>query len=55
MFRVKSCATSLIEELEHAAMVLERLRRSDSETDMPLKEYLFTDGSIAGREEAAET
>jgi hypothetical protein len=43
------------EELEHAAMVLEWLRRSDPETDMQLKEYLFTEGSIAGREEEAET
>jgi hypothetical protein len=41
------------EELEHAAMVLEWLRRSDPETDAHLKEYLFTEGSIAGREEKA--
>lgn len=43
------------EELEHAAMVLEWLRRSDPETDEQLREYLFTEGSITGREEAAET
>ena len=42
------------EELEHAAMVLEWLRRSDPETDEQLKEYLFTEGSITGREEEAE-
>jgi hypothetical protein len=41
------------EELEHAAMVLEWLRRSDPETDEQLKEYLFTEGSITGREEEA--
>ena len=38
------------EELEHAAMVLEWLRRSDPETDEQLRKYLFTEGSIAGRE-----
>ncbi len=42
------------EELEHAAMVLEWLRRSDPETDAQLKDYLFTEGSIAGREEEVE-
>ena len=41
------------EELEHAAMVLEWLRRSDPETDEQLQEYLFTEGSITGREEEA--
>jgi hypothetical protein len=41
------------EELEHAAMVLEWLRRSDPETDAQLREYLFKDGSIAGHEEEA--
>ncbi len=35
-------------------MVLEWLRRSDPETDAQLKEYLFTDGSIAGREEESK-
>ena len=43
------------EELEHAAMVLEWLRRSDPETDAQLREYLFKEGSITGREEEAET
>ena len=41
------------EELEHAAMVLEWLRRNDPETDEQLKEYLFKDGSITGHEEGA--
>jgi hypothetical protein len=42
------------EELEHAAMVLEWMRRNDDEVNAQLKEYLFTDGSITGREEDAE-
>lgn len=41
------------EELEHAAMVLEWLRRSDPETDAQLREYLFKEGSITGHEEEA--
>ncbi|WP_430421292.1 ferritin family protein [Phenylobacterium sp.] len=41
------------EELEHAAMVLEWIRRNDPETDEQLREYLFKDGSIAGHEEGA--
>jgi hypothetical protein len=39
------------EELEHAAMVLEWLRRNDTEADEQLREYLFKGGSIAGHEE----
>ena len=39
------------EELEHAAMVIEWLRRNDPEADAQLKEYLFSEGSIAGKEE----
>ena len=39
------------EELEHAAMVLEWIRRNDPETDAQLREYLFKDGSITGHEE----
>jgi ferritin-like protein len=39
------------EELEHAAMVLEWIRRNDPEADEQLKEYLFSKGSITGREE----
>ncbi|CAN7197283.1 ferritin [Phenylobacterium sp. LjRoot219] len=38
------------EELEHASMVLEWIRRHDPEIDVQLREYLFTDGSIVGRE-----
>ena len=41
------------EELEHAAMVLEWIRRNDAETDEQLREYLFKDGSITGHEEEA--
>ncbi|MDB5417887.1 MAG: hypothetical protein JWP86_1558 [Phenylobacterium sp.] len=41
------------EELEHASMVLEWMRRNDGELDAQLKEYLFTEQSITGREEAA--
>ena len=35
------------EEKEHAAMVLEWIRRQDSSFDKELKDYLFTDKSIA--------
>lgn len=41
------------EEIEHAAMVLEWIRRNDPEFDEQLREYLFKDGSITGHEEAA--
>jgi uncharacterized protein len=41
------------EELEHAAMVLEWLRRNDADVAAQLREYLFTEGSIAHREEEA--
>ena len=41
------------EELEHASMVLEWIRRNDSELDEQLREYLFTEGSITGHEEGA--
>ncbi len=40
------------EEKEHAAMVLEWLRRRDDTLDAHLRTYLFTEGSITGREEA---
>ena len=40
------------EEKEHASMVLEWLRRHDAAFDEKLREYLFTEGSIVGREEA---
>jgi hypothetical protein len=42
------------EEIEHASMVLEWLRRNDKEFDEKLREYLFQEGSIVGREHAIE-
>lgn len=42
------------EEKEHAAMVLEWLRRRDSVLDRYLRRYLFTEGPIRDIEEAAE-
>jgi ferritin-like protein len=42
------------EEKEHAAMVLEWIRRRDATFDEKLREYLFTEGSIVGRERAVE-
>ena len=42
------------EELEHASMVLEWIRRNDPETDAQLREYLFKDGSITGHEDEAK-
>ncbi len=41
------------EELEHASMVLEWMRRNDKEVDAQLREYLFKEGSITGHEEGA--
>jgi ferritin-like protein len=41
------------EEKEHAAMTLEWLRRRDPALSEKLRAYLFTEGSITGREEAA--
>jgi hypothetical protein len=41
------------EELEHAAMVLEWIRRNDADANEQLKEYLFKEGSITGHEEGA--
>ena len=43
------------EELEHAAMVLEWLRRKDPEVDEMLREYLFKDGGITEHEEEVAT
>ena len=40
------------EEKEHAAMVLEWIRRRSPEFDTRLREYLFTEDAIVGREEA---
>ncbi len=41
------------EEIEHAAMALEWLRRNNEHFDKELKEYLFTEGSIAAHEQDA--
>jgi len=42
------------EEKEHAAMVLEWIRRQDAGFDRYLRRYLFSEGSITEREEALE-
>jgi ferritin-like protein len=42
------------EEKEHAAMTLEWLRRRDPMLDKHLRTYLFTAGSIVGREAEVE-
>jgi hypothetical protein len=42
------------EALKAILLVLEWMRRNDDEVNAQLKEYLFTDGSITGREEDAE-
>lgn len=42
------------EEKEHAAMILEWLRRRDPLLDEHLRTYLFTEGSILAIEEKAE-
>jgi ferritin-like protein len=42
------------EEKEHAAMVLEWLRRRDPVLDQHLRTYLFSEGSITEREEQAD-
>lgn len=39
------------EEIEHASMALEWIRRNDEEFADQLKEYLFSEGSITGQEE----
>src|SRR5215208_1883904 len=41
------------EEVEHASMALEWIRRNDAAFDKELREYLFSKGSITGREEEA--
>ncbi|MFN3512012.1 MAG: ferritin [Phenylobacterium sp.] len=38
------------EEIEHAAMALEWIRRKDPEFDGQLREFLFSEGSIAAQE-----
>jgi uncharacterized protein len=42
------------EEKEHAAMMLEWLRRHDAKLDEHLRTYLFTDGPLLEIEKAAE-
>ena len=42
------------EEIEHASMVLEWLRPTDTTFDEHLREYLFQEGSIVGREAQVE-
>jgi hypothetical protein len=42
------------EEMEHAAMVLEWIRRNNTDFGGHLKSYLFTDGPIVGIERAVE-
>lgn len=41
------------EEIEHACMIIEWLRRNMPSWDQELKTYLYTEGSIAGAEEEA--
>ena len=41
------------EELEHASMILEWMRRNDKDVGEQLQEYLFKKGSITGHEEGA--
>lgn len=41
------------EEIEHASMALEWIRRNDAQFDAQLKEFLFTDGPITEQEEAS--
>ena len=41
------------EEMEHACMVLEWIRRNGGEVDAQLREYLFSKGSITERETEA--
>ena len=41
------------EEMEHASMLLEWIRRRDSDFDRFLKTYLFTEGPILQEERAA--
>ncbi len=41
------------EEMEHACMILEWIRRNDAQFNKQLREYLFQDGPIVGREAEA--
>jgi hypothetical protein len=42
------------EEIEHAAMVLEWIRRNSPEFDAKLRPYLFSEGSITEIEDVVE-
>jgi len=42
------------EEIEHASMALEWIRRNDADFDKQLKTYLFSSGNILEVEEKAE-
>lgn len=42
------------EEKEHAAMVLEWIRRHDSVFDEQLRKYLFRDGSVVAKEHGSK-
>lgn len=42
------------EEKEHAAMVMEWLRRRDPKLDQHLRDYLFTEESVLEKERAAD-
>ena len=42
------------EEIEHASMVLEWIRRHSTDFDKQLRAYLFTDKNIVAREHEAE-
>ncbi len=42
------------EEMEHAAMLIEWVRRADSEFDTQLRTYLFTEAPVTEVEDAAE-
>ena len=43
------------EEIEHACMVLEWLRRNDEDFDKQLRKYLFSEGEITEVEEKAKS
>jgi hypothetical protein len=42
------------EEIEHASMALEWIRRNDADFDKQLRTYLFSSGDILQVEEKAE-
>ena len=57
--RIKACKNEELrgilihnrdEEKEHAAMMLEWIRRRDPRFDSELRDYLFTDKSLAGHD-----